>query len=175
MKVNLNNADYLHKSGALSKEQLEEDSTDVYDEKLSDSNTDDFFKKLIKDFLLPFRISSFKFIFNKDYFEGHWSVRMSIDESRIAPSLVKLVNNPEMRAAGYPKWFYLAFPDVAWWALAGEGLDIIRDRFGHLPASEVIEGDKLESSYLKMIINLYKEQTNNHLECSIYDDILLYF
>ena len=33
---------------------------------------------------------------------------------------------------GYPSWFFIAFPDVAFWAMKGDGLELIKKRFKNL-------------------------------------------
>ena len=167
MSINLNNSDYLVKSGVLDKAQLSEDTVESYKGMLEDKDTDPTYHKLISNFLLPYRISFFKFIFNKDYY------REVVDKSertrrQIAPSLVKLMDDPTCRANGYPHWFYIAFPDVALWAMIGNGNSILKQEFAKLPMEKIIENGGFSIPFLKMIIELYKQDTNNRLECEMY-------
>lgn len=168
MALNKNNADYLLHSGLFEKGDLDEDPEVDYNKLLAKNDTDEFFKKLIINFLLPYRISVFKFMFNKEYYNTPEVAQFAMNKKPIAPSLLLLVENPMVRSLGYPNWFYIVFPDVAWWALQGEGNPIVKEVFGNLPIGEVVEGDKLKYSFLQQIINLYIKQTNNMLECQVF-------
>lgn len=167
--LNNNNADYLVKSGVLDQEKLNEDTLDIYKDILADNDADESFKQIILHFFIPYQISFYKFIFNNDYYKTPEFTRFTINKRQISPTLIVLMENPAIRALGYPHWFYVAFPDVAWWALQGKGNPIIKREIGSLPIAEVLDGKEMKYSIIKLIIDLYQRHTNNMLECQIFN------
>jgi hypothetical protein len=159
---------YLIKSGVLKQKTLDDDKIDQYNDLLQDKETPDFFKDLIRNFLIPYKISPLKFTLNKKYYEDPFPMDLEHDHKHIAPSLKKIKENPWDIAMGYPSWFFVAFPDVALWVMKGAGLEIIKSRFKNLSAEELIDGKHLRANLLNDIIKLYQSNTNKPLECKKY-------
>lgn len=169
VSLNKNNVDYLVNSGVLDAEKLSEDTLENYNEMLQSTETHETYKQLIREYLLPYKISFYKFIFNKDYFNKPAHLQFGDIRPTIAPSLVLLKEKTNCKAFGYPEFFYMAFPDVVWWATEGKGKPIISKQIGSLPIKEVWGDSKyMSETYLKLIIQLYVQYTNNRLECEIY-------
>jgi hypothetical protein len=90
------------------------------------------------------------------------------DHKHIAPSLKIIKENPYDIAMGYPSWFYIAFPDVALWAMKGDGSELIKKRFENLSEDELVDGKHIRANLLNDIIKLYQSNTNKPLECKKY-------
>ena len=163
-------SDYLIKSGVYSAEELNKDTLDLYEEVLNDSKIDEFYKNLIIQFLIPHKISWIKFIFNKEYFDDPFPGILRNDHNDIAPSLKYIKEKwATIYASGYPGWFYIAFPDVALWAIKGDGNNIIKRKFSRLREDDLVENKHFKPEILFKIIELYKKNTNCTLECEIYE------
>ena len=164
-----NKADcYLIKSGIFENKILDEDNLEDYNELLHDNEIPDFYKDLVRYFLLPYKISLLKFTLNKEYYEDPFPVDLQYDHKHIAPSLKKIKENPFDIAIGYPKWFFIAFPDVALWAMKGAGLELIERKFKNLNEEDVIDGSHIKATILNDIIGMYQNNTNKSLECKKY-------
>lgn len=163
-----NNVDYLVKAECFDKKVFEEENIETYNELLSDNEVSESFKKIIRSFLIPFKISPLKYSINDDYYSN--ASLFVFKSKQVAPTLIKLIETDAYTAAGYPRWFYVAFPDVAWWAIRGDGKKLIFKKFEKLTESELIEGRSLRPELLKVIVDLYLEKASNILECEIYND-----
>ena len=161
--------DYLVKSGVFDQKVLNEDTIDSYKEILSDSTISKFHRSLIQDFLIPYNISLLKYILNREYYETPFAVDFKHGHKQIAPSL-KLIkeNKTTYWAAGYPDWFYYTFPDVAIWAIKGEGNAIIKSKFSRIKESKFVDLSRKQiwEKHLKRIIDMYVKR-ERRLECSI--------
>ena len=159
---------YLIKSGVFEQKILDEDKLDHYNDLLRDNKIPENFKDLIRYFLIPYKISILKYTLNKEYYEDPFPVDFHNNHKHIAPSLKKIKENPFDIAMGYPSWFFIAFPDVAFWAMKSDGLELIKKRFKNLSEEELIEGNHIRANLLNDIIKLYQNSTNKPLECKIY-------
>jgi uncharacterized protein (TIGR02145 family) len=170
---------YLIRSGMYEQNFLDEYKLEILYELLSHDKIDDKFKEVIRDFFIPFKISPLKFVLNKDYYEDSgppYSFRLLNDGTvtrdypkHIAPSLHFIKQNPLEMAMGYPEWFYMAFPDVAIWAMKGESFSLLKEKlFKYVSIEEFIDNKSIRNKYLIEIIKLYQNITNKPLECKIY-------
>jgi hypothetical protein len=159
---------YLIKSGVFEQKILDDDKIDLYNDLLRDDKIPENYKDLIRYFLIPNKISILKYTLNKEYYENPFPVDFHNNHKHIAPSLKKIKENPFDIAMGYPSWFFIAFPDVAFWAMKGDGLELIKKRFKNLSEEELIDGNHIRANLLNDIIKLYQNNTNKPLECKIY-------
>lgn len=169
-KTNLKDKEkcYLWNSGVLDREIFKGDVIDAYNELLEDEEVPMKFKEFIINFLIPYNISILKFSFNQEYFNDPFPVDFEYNHRHIAPSLRILKENPWDLSMGYPTWFYIAFPDVAIWAINGDGLELIKKRFKGLSEEELTDGRHIRPNHLNDIIRMYINKTNRSLECKIY-------
>jgi hypothetical protein len=169
-KKNEGNKDdcYLIKSGVLEQKTLDEDNLDHYNDILRDVEVDQQFKDLIRYFLIPYKISILKFSLNQEYYQNPYPIDFENNHRHIAPSLKKIKENPLDVAMGYPSWFFIAFPDVALWAMKGEGVELVVRKFKNFSEEELVEGNYIRTHLLNDIIKLYQSNTNKPLECKLY-------
>lgn len=159
---------YLITSNAFEKKVLDEDSLSLYNGILNDEKASGYFKDLIIKFLLPFKISLLKFSLNKEFYEDPFPVNIH-NNIQVAPSLKIIKENPfDYISLGYPSWFYMAFPDVALWAMNGEGQILIKNKFKKYSEDELTDGNHIRANLLKYIIKLYLSKTGKSLECKKY-------
>lgn len=126
-----------------------------------------YFKDLIRQFFIPYQIDPIKFMINKDATSDPYRYIMYQDKAQFSNTLQKFQEDPTLKAMGYPDWFYCAFPDVAMWAIKGEGNKVIKNEFAHLEEHELIDLNRrqLKDLHLKKIIDLYK--SGHKLECAL--------
>lgn len=163
-KVTKNDDCYLIKSGIFSNEQLKEDQPEIFYELLSDNKSKKEIGPSVNNFLIPYNISFYKFMFNSEYYNDPNPLDNN-NCSHIAPSLKIIKQNPLDFTVGFPNWFFYAFPDVAVWALKGEGYDIIEQVFKDYSQNELLIDNYLKDSVLKKTIECYLTETNIELEC----------
>lgn len=154
---------YLASSAKFPKELLFDDKLSLWND-LTKENIANWFISAIENCILPNRISFLKFSFNSDYYE----IPDSYNSDFVAPSLKLICDKFLDLPIGYPEWFYVCFPDVAYWAIFGSGSFIVKNEFKKYPESQTISGDFLSLFTLNKIINRYKEITGQPLECKIY-------
>lgn len=159
---------YLIRSGAFEKKLLDQDTLALYNSLLQDTTTSDFYKDIIRYFLLPYEISLLKFNLNNAYYEDPFPLDPHTQYDHIAPSLRALKPHLSEATAAYPDWFFVAFPDVALWAIRGEGLPQVKSRFRQLSADEWLDGKHIHANWLNDIIQLYLSTTGQPLECKRY-------
>jgi len=159
---------YLYKSKVLDQRILDDDKLEHYNDLLFDENVPVYFKDLIKYFLLPYKISILKFTFNKEYFEDPFPFDFEHNHQHIAPSLRVIKEDQFNIPMGYPSWFCAGFPDVAIWAMKGDGRELIFKRYENLPEEELIEGRYIKADIINDMIKLYQSNTNKPLECKLY-------
>lgn len=130
---------------------------------LDNPETSSDLKDLIIHFLDPYKISPMKFIM---HLEASSSGNYYGYGDYLSPNTVGFLTGSLNKAMGYPDWFYLAFPDVAKWAIDGSGMEIIEKQFAHLPEDECIDSSTgtLKESLLKKIIEAYLN-CGHELEC----------
>lgn len=164
----IDNSDYLVKAGTIDQKRLDEDSLELYDDILN-GDLDEYTKQIISIYYRPFEISILKYMLNREYLYDPNPIDLRHGHSQIAPSLKIIKENwISHNAPGYPSWFYMVFPDVAIWAIKGDGKKLIIKKFRKLNESEFIENKQIKGEYLIEIIKLYKSKTGNTLECAIY-------
>lgn len=160
---------YLIASNVFEKKVLDEDKLELYNELLLDSEIPDSLKFLIKNFLLPYKISILKWTLNKEYYEDPYPVDFRNDHKQIAPSLKIIKQDPVGTwTEGYPSWFYIVFPDVLLWAIKGEGNRLIKKKFEYYSEEQFIEGNRIRPDVLNEIIQMYLKNTGKPLECKKY-------
>jgi hypothetical protein len=159
---------YLIASKVFEKKILDDDSLSIWNDHLNDPEAPDDQKFLIINFLLPYKISVLKFLLNKDYWEDPFPVDFTNNHKHIAPSLKKIKESRYDIALGYPDWFFVAFPDVAFWAMKGPGKSLIMSKFKNYPEEKLSDGNYLRPNLLNEIIKMYLNNTGNPLECKKY-------
>lgn len=142
---------------------------------------------IINDFYIKDDISAFKMFVNDEYYSNRYESEALF--KFVSPNLKKLVDEPLNKSPVYPKWFYVAYPDVAMWAIKGAGNKIVKDSLGsklsylstitesdlltEMMNTDFFENDELENDNLKIknehlreIIELYKKNNLTiQLEC----------
>lgn len=136
----------------------------------NDCDTPNFFKTIILDFFIFYEISFLKYSINNDATSDPFRYLMYDTNTLFSSSLKAFQEETTMKAVGYPNWFYLAFPDVAMWAIKGEGNKIIKEQLSNLSEKEVIFNNVIRNEHLKTIINLYKQNSKKQLEVGIHSD-----
>ena len=169
--------DYLIESN-LDREILRKDSVRLYLDLLEEPTTSKSDKELISDFLMPYRISLVKYGFNKEFYELPDLIQSTFNEDDlylgrngyryVSPSLKIIGKNPDLKVRAYPDYFFIAFPDVVYWALETEILKVNQMLSFYTDAELIIDGFA-NPDILKKIINLYLKSTKNELECRIID------
>ncbi len=156
---------YLKNSGVLEQEILDQDTMENYNDYLDNPKIPCFFKGLIKNILIPYKISLLKFIFNTEYFEKPYPADFLYDHKHIAPSLKKIKEESIDIPMGYPNWFVVVFPDVALWAIKGSGKSVVKNKLKNLSAKDLDDSNHLRVHLLEYIVELYLRKTNKPLEC----------
>lgn len=72
-------------------------------------------------------------------------------------------DNKSNRATHIPDWFYIGYPDVAYWC--DENGQIIEREIQNRNL-DFISNDKIDIEYFRFLINFYMEKTHLQLECS---------
>ena len=134
---------------------------------MSDSGFSEELKELIKEFFIPFSIDPMKFLVNTDATTDPFRYLMYEDEPLFSKALRDFLEDPSLRAFGYPDWFYLAFPDVVMWA-TGDGKSKVLDYFKDFRENKVIDSEtnKINHDNLKSIILMFLND-GKKLECGI--------
>lgn len=156
--------DYLQPSNAEEHQIMSEDKLSNYNELLNEEEVSEYFKSVIRLFLIPNKISPLKFLINKECFEDFYSR----GSDNVAPSLIKFKQHGLDRPIGYPDLFYIAFPDVALWAMKGHGLELILKKLQHYSEDEACEGEYFKISILNDIIQMFFNNISKSLECKKY-------
>lgn len=170
-KLNPSNC-YLITSEMFSKEQLREDTMDVWNKfvKKNKDIVDDYFLTGINELIMHYKISYVKFNFNSEYFYTSSFLLSSFDPYLyVAPSLKKLKKVYSNVPIGYADWFLNTFPDVVLWAMTDEGLKEVYKILENFPEDEDLTGNYVSIKTLKLIIDKYIEQTGCILECFNYN------
>lgn len=141
------------------------DSNDEWEALLSDDSVAERFKWVIRTFLKPHNIDPTKFTTNMDATSDPYRYLMYRDNKNFSSTLQQFQENPSLKAMGYPEWFYWAFPDVAMWAIRGQGNKLVKEKLEGLAEEDLVDFDKnhLKEGILKTIINLYL--VDGELEC----------
>lgn len=169
MPSNINNSDYLLKSGFSDINAKALNNVNSWDKILADPATTSDDAKLIHRFFKPYKISLLKFILNKDCYEKSTFLDDVTDKYEVAPSLRKIIDAPfEYKVPAYPDWFYIAFPDVVIWCMDGDGKQLLREKISGLTEEVVVEDGHFNASILESVIELYLKHNQNLLECQIY-------
>ena len=137
-------------------------------------------KQVVRSFLMPDKISPFKFKANWIVLSRRGLPPLFDDTENInsTPSLRRfsLVTN---RPVGYPEWFLAAYPDVASWATtqvdaitvgaeASEAKTLFHNLFGNVSENELLDGDRrIKVEHLRVLINHYRRETGRALECNM--------
>ena len=157
----------------------------LWQEWLNDDEVSPDERSLVTEFFIPYKIDWRKYYANLDAFSQQLFVSPFYFEPAVGksatPSIKRIIENPELftnpiaKSMKYPKWFYLAFPDVAIWSTSGLGYAITKVEILHLPEEMIfdhIRNQMLETN-LKGIIELFiLRKFNKRLECSVQEDFL---
>ncbi len=182
MAQNLNNADYLIKSNFYTDSESVPMSMATVKEMwyglLNDPSISNHLRLLIENVYIPYNLCPEKLSINTELFKIKDSIFDTIiqlmdimDNSSykyISPSLKYFVDSPLEITRGYPNWFYIAFPDVAYWVIKEDGYNQSFSMFEHLTEDEFVENGKIKWIHLKKIVDLYLSSTLNMLECRVY-------
>jgi len=147
---------------------LSDDKLEQWNELLADDELPVENQNIIKEFLIPHKISPLKWFLNNGYYKDPFPADFHYNHMHIAPTLKILKENPSHIAMGYPSWFFISFPDVAYWAMIGDGNAIIKSNFKNIKEEDLIDGKHIHKNWLNEIIKLYQESTRKALECQIY-------
>ena len=147
---------------------MENDKMKAWQELLADAQVSPIMKTIIRDFFIYYKIDPVKYSINMDATADPYRFLMYEDEPLFSKSLQEFQKRPSLKALGYPDWFYLAFPDVALWALDGLGVEVIRKEFSHFTEEMLIDLNRrqIKEQHLKRVIDLYLLE-DNLLECKI--------
>ena len=149
---------------------INDDKLVTWNELLNDANVkmSDEHQNMIREFTIPYKISPLKWMLNNGYYKDPLPADFHYNHMHIAPTLKILKENPSYIAMGYPSWFIICFPDVAYWAMIGNGNAIIKSNFKKIEEKDLIDGNHIRKKWLNEIIKLYQESTRKTLECQIY-------
>lgn len=136
-------------------------STYLGDEQLSEET-----RRIIRQFFIPFNIDVMKFMINQDAISDPFRYVLYENNPLFSRTLKKFQEDSSLKAVGYPDWFYAAFPDVAHWAIKGEGNRLVKTQLGTLSESQVIDlsRNQIREEHLQMVVELYVK-TGQTLEC----------
>lgn len=143
-----------------------------WEELLDDDQVLPRMKQLIKEIFIPYNIDPVKYTSNKDATSTQFGYLSHSKNSNCTKSMRKLVEEPSLKALGFPAWFFYAFPDVAIWVGDGPGNEIMKKEFAHLNEETLVDlkRGKVRDKYLKRLIDLYL-QFGNSLEVGITNQI----
>lgn len=132
-------------------ELLKNEELAQWRELASDVQVPIYFRTTIEDFFIPYRISLKKFLVNRDAYNSPTFI-IEYDGSPLLSKTLKIfLEDPSLRAMGYPSWFYQSFPDVAMWAIKGNGNVIVKQMFSNLTEGAVVVDGQLRPEILKKI------------------------
>jgi len=130
-------------------------------------------KQVVTSFLIPDKISPFKFRANWIALFGLFIdprrglLPLSDNDFNPTPSLERF-SYVVSRPPGYPEWFLAAYPDVASWFTdrIDKGESVFHNIFGNISDNELLDSDRhLKGEYLRALIDNYRKETGRALEC----------
>lgn len=124
----------------------------------------------ITELFIPYKISIVKFNVNLDATSDPYRYFIYDENTLFSKSLRTFQQDPTLKAFGYPDWFYLAFPDVAIWAIRGDGNKTIKEQFKDLSENDLVSNRSIRLEHLKTIISLYIHNVKRPLEVSVNSD-----
>lgn len=138
-------------------------------------------KQVVTSFLIPDKISPFKFRANWIALSQQGFMFDDDDDINPTPSLQRFSRLVTNRPGGYPEWFFAAYPDVASWATsladavtvgaaAPEAETIlfhnIFGKISEVDRNELLDSDRhIKGEYLRALIDHYRRETGRTLEC----------
>lgn len=125
------------------------------------------YREIIKIYFIPYRISSVKFIVNKDGTSDPYRYFLYENESLFSPTLREFQKDPSLKSTYFPSWFYQAFPDVIMWTIKSPGNIKTKELLENLTENEVLLNNQIRHELLKKIIDLYLSNTLKKLEVSV--------
>ncbi len=170
----INSKDYLISSGyylatkrnPYTKKKAIYDWTDLLGD-MSDSHP---FRPIIEQIYIPNKLCEEKLTINRTVFNKINSSDTIQNHSfykYISPSLKYFIDSPREITLHYPEWFYVAFPDVAYWLKNEDGFNCYKQSAG-MSNDEIFECYTVKWVHLKNMIDLYRLLTSNTLECEVY-------
>lgn len=136
----------------------------------NDSEIPSTMRAAITELFIPNKISILKYTVNQDATSDPFRHIIYRDKTLFSKTLKIFQENTLLKAAGYPNWFYLAFPDVAMWSIKGEGYKLLEEKFKDLTLNELIYNNYIKLEHLQTIVNLYKQNVHTPLEVSTNSD-----
>ncbi len=146
---------------------------------LDDNETTSELKKIIQDFLIKDNIDFDKYLENQeanslarkiglDCWEraNSLSIYDEVKNKKIncTPTFRKhFANDRSNRGLGIPDWFYIAYPDVALWLIENNS---ILEKEMESREADFFVNDKISNSLFRFLIDRYRNETRNKLECS---------
>ena len=156
--------------GALYREHMKrlKFSLNQWTELYEDDNIVSSFKTIIEDFLLPYGVDYNKFMTNTAALDDPFGHITFEDNKDYSQTLTQFHLNAS-KAPGYPDWFYAAFPDVAMWAISGEGNKLFHAKYSTYTEAELlnpINKKRLSDTILREVLDSYIS-TGHRLECQV--------
>jgi hypothetical protein len=132
------------------------------------------FKEIITVFMIPDKISPIKFMANYqalslDEIDSMIFGEENDDNVQPSPSFKKLPGVIN-RSPYWPNWFLAGYPDVANWIMAKlhqDPLGIMKKLGYSAEKMKAMDPNNSQTTnhFLRAIIDLYRSETNNDLEC----------
>lgn len=126
-----------------------------------------YFCDAVDTLMIPYKIDINKFIVNMDCFRNSHSYSYTHSQSSTKSMFffAEQINSWEL-PLGFPDWFYGAFPDVAFWIIKENGLEVIDEELPELNDGSLIDpiSNKIRVSNLKKVIDLYLRESRKQLE-----------
>ena len=126
-----------------------------------------YYCSAVDNLMIPYKISCKKFLVNMDCMSNGYSYSFNYSQASTFSMVffAEGIKSWEL-PLGFPDWFYWAFPDVAYWLIKENGMDVIMKRFKNLGEDEISDpsNGRIKISLLKEFIELYKSMTGKQLE-----------
>jgi hypothetical protein len=143
----------------------------------NNANSNDF-KKIVENFFILDNIDIDKYIENETANSvvhiglNMWELANSVSlDSNVQKQKINCTksfrehfsNNRINRGLGIPDWFYIAYPDVAFW-MHENSKNIKNEISGR--ENVFFQNDEILPPFFRFVIQKYIQQTGNHLECA---------
>lgn len=138
---------------------------------ISDPFTPPYMKDVIRNVLIPYGISSKKYLVNKECIDN--CCERSHSGKVPTQSVLETVRDLNykfscIRCSSMPLWYYYAFPDVFLWTIsdspsAKEALKSVEQKYGEDNLLDT--RGEVRSELVKMFIDAYLRATRKELEC----------
>jgi hypothetical protein len=142
----------------------------IWDEIVKDFKKNPLFQDIIINFFKTDNIDPVAYSKNEKYLNisstNFMNLKIDKIKSEVSPSFFYFLY-PNARPSGYPDWFITGYPDIAFWLSENyerikelpDFRDILSDTHNY------VHNNKLNHSFLRLIINYYKKNISSDLEC----------